>query len=100
MVYVSDHGESLGEKGVYLHSMPYMIAPKEQIEVPLIMWFGGGLESELKENLMKEKLNAPLSHDNLFHTMLGLMQVESSTYQPELDILNGILIPKKELKGN
>jgi lipid A ethanolaminephosphotransferase len=92
MVYVSDHGESLGENGVYLHSMPYMIAPKEQIEVPLIMWFGGDIETELKKDFLKERLNHPFSHDNIFHTVLSLMEIESSVLNPELDILNKIQI--------
>ena len=92
LLYVSDHGESLGENGVYLHSMPYMIAPKEQVEVPLIMWFGGGIETELKKDLLINKLNEPYSHDNIFHTMLGFMEIESSAYIPQLDILYNIQI--------
>jgi lipid A ethanolaminephosphotransferase len=39
VLYMSDHGESLGEKGLYLHGMPYFIAPKEQTHVPSIAWF-------------------------------------------------------------
>ena len=92
LVYVSDHGESLGENGVYLHSMPYMIAPKEQIEVPLIMWFGGSMETEMKKDVLRNKLNEPYSHDNIFHTMLSLMEIESSAYVPQLDILHDIQI--------
>lgn len=88
MFYVSDHGESLGENGVYLHSMPYMIAPKEQVEVPLIMWFGGEIEREIKKDLLKERLNQPFSHDNVFHTMLSLMEIKSSVFNSELDIIN------------
>ncbi|EGD17047.1 sulfatase-like hydrolase/transferase, partial [Xanthomonas hortorum] len=37
MIYVSD--QSLGEKGLYLHGVPYAIAPKEQTHVPMVMWF-------------------------------------------------------------
>lgn len=94
MFYVSDHGESLGENGVYLHSMPYMIAPKEQVEVPLIMWFGGEIEREIKKDLLKERLNQPFSHDNVFHTVLSLMEIESSSFNPEMDILNKIQFHK------
>lgn len=92
MLYVSDHGESLGENGVYLHSMPYMIAPAAQIEVPLIMWFGGNMEKETNYVQLRKILNEPFSHDNLFHTVLGMMEIESSVYDPKKDILHGIHI--------
>ena len=38
MFYISDHGESLGESGLYLHGMPYIFAPDSQTKVPLIVW--------------------------------------------------------------
>ena len=90
MVYVSDHGESLGENGIYLHGLPYMMAPKEQKDIAMIMWFGGEMESETNYVLLKKRLNEPFSHDNIFHTILGMFEVESSVYKPEMDILNGI----------
>ena len=90
MVYVSDHGESLGENGVYLHGLPYMMAPKEQKEIALIMWFGGMMEKETNYVSLKKILNDPFSHDNIFHTILGMMEISSSVYKPELDILNKI----------
>lgn len=92
MLYISDHGESLGENGVYLHSMPYMIAPKAQIEVPMIMWFGGHMARETNYVGLRRLINEPYSHDNIFHTILGMMEVKSSAYVPELDILHGIHI--------
>lgn len=92
MLYISDHGESLGENGVYLHSMPYMIAPKAQIEVPMIMWFGGHMARETNYVGLRRLTNEPYSHDNIFHTILGMMEVRSSAYVPELDILHGIHI--------
>lgn len=90
MMYISDHGESLGENGVYLHGLPYMMAPKEQKEVPLIMWFGGNMEKETNYVLLRKKINEPLSHDNVFHTILGMMEIKSSAYDPSLDFLHGV----------
>ena len=90
MLYISDHGESLGENGVYLHSMPYMIAPKAQIEVPMVMWFGGHMARETNYPALYKILNEPFSHDNIFHTILGMMEIESSVYDPKMDILHGI----------
>ena len=88
MVYMSDHGESLGEKGLYLHGMPYMFAPSEQTHVPFIMWVSQsysklfGLTSECLESHTADTT----SHDNLFHTVLGLMDVKATHYDPALDV--------------
>lgn len=98
MIYLSDHGESLGENGVYLHGLPYMMAPKEQKEVPMIMWFGGRMEEETDYIGLRKRINVPYSHDNLFHTTLGMFEIESSVYDPNLDILNGIHFHKKNKK--
>ncbi|WP_198304662.1 phosphoethanolamine transferase [Arcobacter vandammei] len=89
LVYMSDHGESLGENGVYLHGMPYPFAPKEQRNVASLIWLGdGAMEHEYdkaKINLLKDK---ELSQDNLFHTLLGLFEVETEVYKKDMDILN------------
>ena len=98
MLYVSDHGESLGENGIYLHGLPYMMAPKEQKDIAMIMWFGGEMESETNYVLLKERLKDPYSHDNVFHTILGMFEVESSVYKPEMDILNGVHIQINKVK--
>lgn len=92
MLYMSDHGESLGENGIYLHGLPYMMAPKEQKDVPMIMWFGGEMESETNYVILKKRLNEPYSHDNIFHTVLGMFEVLSPVYKTEMDILNGVHI--------
>ena len=92
LLYVSDHGESLGENGMYLHSAPYSIAPKEQTQVPMIMWFSKmfrqneGIDFQCLENRAK---NEQFSHDNYFSTVFGLMDMShvSETYQGEMDIL-------------
>lgn len=91
MLYVSDHGESLGENGVYLHAAPYAIAPKAQTHVPMVMWFGeGALNGEgIDRSCLEGKAKADeLSHDNLFHSVLGLYDVRTSLYQQDLDIFH------------
>lgn len=87
MLYVSDHGESLGEKNMYLHGLPYSVAPPEQTTVPLITWLSPGFEqvSRVSTRCLQNQRNKPLSHDNLFHSVLGLMSVKTSVYQRELD---------------
>lgn len=89
MFYMSDHGESLGENGFYLHGMPYMIAPNEQKHIASLLWLGDG---EMKEDYNIEKLNTyknkEFSQDNLFHTLLGLFEVETDVYKKDMDILN------------
>jgi lipid A ethanolaminephosphotransferase len=83
MLYVSDHGESLGENNLYLHGLPYAVAPEYQKHVPWIAWqspdFG------IQTACLQGKKNQNISHDNLFHTVLGMMDVETSLYQANLD---------------
>lgn len=86
MFYVSDHGESLGENGIYLHGLPYSLAPKEQKHVPALMWFGEGMDIDLSP--VKAKKDQQLSHDYVSHTLLGLMELESEVYNKNLDILS------------
>lgn len=87
MFYVSDHGESLGERGIYLHGMPNMIAPDAQRHVPAIMWFGANFDGIHLDEL-KLKSSRELNHENVFHTLLGMMEVETDVYDPALDILH------------
>lgn len=84
LLYVSDHGESLGESGVYLHGLPYAIAPDEQKHVPLAVWAP-------KQDLacMQARHDQPSSHDTLFHTVLGLFSVRTEAYLPTSDLLRG-----------
>ncbi|EAL9527224.1 phosphoethanolamine--lipid A transferase, partial [Campylobacter coli] len=84
LIYLSDHGESLGENGIYLHGMPYTIAPSYQTHIPVIFWSSD-------ENLMTTAQNHKslnLSQDNLFSTLLGYFDVKTSVYEPEYDLLN------------
>jgi lipid A ethanolaminephosphotransferase len=97
MLYVSDHGESLGENGVYLHAMPYVIAPRHQTHVPMVMWQSGGSQGSLgmKSNCLRDiAVEGPFSHDNLFHTVLGAHDVSTSVYDAGLDILRHCRIGK------
>lgn len=91
MLYVSNYGESLGEKNIYLHGLPYVIAPDEQKHVPFFLWFE---ESFLAENgidraCLLQKVNDPVSHDNLFHSVLGLMGIKTVMVEKNLDIFAG-----------
>ncbi|CAM0553300.1 Phosphoethanolamine transferase EptA [Vreelandella titanicae] len=88
MIYLSDHGESLGEKGLYLHGIPYAIAPDEQTHIPMLWWLSHDFSQ--RENIdiecLSETAETPASHDNLFHSVLGLLNVSTMIYQDELDI--------------
>lgn len=91
MLYVSDHGESLGENGLYLHGMPYAIAPREQTHVPMILWVpeGGALAATLRPGCLQGLIDKPASHDHLFHTTLGWVGARADVYKPERDLLAG-----------
>jgi lipid A ethanolaminephosphotransferase len=88
MIYVSDHGESLGEKGLFLHGMPYSIAPQEQTHVPMVMWFSPQFAQaeRLDVACLRAAAAAPASHDNLFPSILGLMDVRTRLYDAGLDL--------------
>lgn len=77
MLYVSDHGESLGEHGIYLHAAPYAIAPKEQTHVPAIVWMGNHFDYQLSQ--LKPYENYPLSHDDVFCSLLVAFELASKT---------------------
>ncbi|MES2319144.1 MAG: phosphoethanolamine--lipid A transferase EptA [Pseudomonadota bacterium] len=90
MLYMSDHGESLGENGLYLHGVPMPLAPEVQFSVPLIVWTsdkfkqsGGGMKDPAR-------LGGNRSHDVVFHSVLGAMGLRSSVYVPENDLFQAI----------
>jgi lipid A ethanolaminephosphotransferase len=91
MLYVSDHGESLGEKGLYLHGMPYAIAPSEQTHVPMVLWLSPLTthSGDVSLQCLRRKSGDPLSHDNLFHSVLGLLDVRTEVYKPARDLFDG-----------
>lgn len=90
LVYLSDHGESLGENGVYLHGLPYSIAPETQKHVPMLLWLSDDYQKRYGVNyacLQQKAKENDYSQDNLFSTMLGLMGVETQEYHAADDIL-------------
>ncbi|MBG6242583.1 MAG: phosphoethanolamine transferase EptA [Candidatus Symbiopectobacterium sp. Dall1.0] len=92
LVYLSDHGESLGEDGVYLHSMPYAVAPSQQTHIPMLMWLSHDYQQQfaVQETCLRQRAQTQsYSQDNLFHTILGMLNVTTNEYQPEWDILKG-----------
>jgi lipid A ethanolaminephosphotransferase len=93
LFYLSDHGESLGEAGIYLHGLPRSIAPDSQLHVPAVIWFGNSFDDVDLPALMKKR-KAPLTHDNLVHTILSFMEIQTEVYRPELDILDGCRKPE------
>ena len=88
LIYLSDHGESLGENGLYLHGVPYAIAPQTQTRVPMVMWLSSGFAASrgIDMQCMKREAQAPASQDNLFHSVLGLMQVSTPEYDGQRDL--------------
>jgi lipid A ethanolaminephosphotransferase len=91
MFYVSDHGESLGENGLYLHGAPYFMAPRQQTWVPMVMWFADRYAQKMGVDTacMRAKTNEPAAQDNMFATILGLADVQTSVRNPALDLSEG-----------
>ena len=90
-VYVSDHGESLGENNLYLHGLPFAIAPDVQKKVPMFLWFSDGFAagSALDLACLQQRAGKPAAHDHLFHTVLGLLDVRTSLHEPAWDLSHG-----------
>jgi lipid A ethanolaminephosphotransferase len=88
LLYVSDHGESLGENGLYLHGLPYAIAPTEQTHVPMLLWLSSGMRQHfgLDDRCLRANANKPHSHDHLFHSIVGLLDVQTSAYNADKDL--------------
>lgn len=90
LVYLSDHGESLGESGIYLHGTPYMLAPSQQTHIPFLFWLSKDYQQNYALNrdcLTHKAANDEVSQDNIFSTMLGMMDIKTKEYQRDLDIL-------------
>ena len=90
MIYMSDHGESLGEKNMFLHGMPYAIAPVAQRHVPAVTWMSERFRASRSIDLgcLKTNAAAPASHDNLFHSVLGGLDIKTRAYDPALDLFS------------
>lgn len=90
LIYVSDHGESLGENGMFLHGMPYNLAPDYQTQVPLLVWMSQGFSQSkgIDMDCLRSKTHLPYSHGNLFHSLLGVMDVSTEAYDTSLDLFS------------
>jgi lipid A ethanolaminephosphotransferase len=86
VMYVSDHGESLGDAGVYLHGLPYSFAPREQTHVPMWLWTNHH-QKDLRTCLARYQESEASSHDNIFYTLMQLLGIHSTVTAPELNML-------------
>lgn len=95
LIYASDHGESLGENGVYLHGMPYAFAPRVQKEIPLLMWASAGYiaRARLDMQCLRDRSVQQISHDHLYHTILGAAATIDEIYDPRMDVLDACRAP-------
>lgn len=90
MIYLSDHGESLGEHGMYLHGAPYRFAPTQQTHIPLLLWLSSDYSTTFgidRQCLQQQAKAEEVSQDNVFHTLLGMMDIQTREYQPALDMI-------------
>ena len=78
MIFVSDHGESLGEKNLYMHGLPLSIAPKEQYDIPFIVW--------VSDSSKQLKPNKTVSQNHVFHSVLNFLNIQSPVYNEEMNI--------------
>ena len=88
LIYVSDHGESLGENGLFLHGAPYYVSPDVQRIVPMVMWLSDEFKEDYKVSgaVIEKNIQKTVTHDHLYHTVLGLLNVKSSTYEKQWDL--------------
>lgn len=98
MLYVSDHGESLGENGLYLHGVPQSIAPDVQREVPFVVWLSASFRRDfhVSDRCLREHAAQPVSHDNLFHSLLGVLDIQTRAYEPAMDLFAPCRSPTAE----
>ena len=89
VLFLSDHGESLGEDGLYLHAAPYFLAPGTQTHVPMVMWFSEGYRQAfgLDTDCLMAKADQPQSQDDVLHTVLGIMDITTAVRSPSLDLV-------------
>ena len=89
-MYFSDHGESLGENNLYLHGAPWIISPEGQRHVPFMLWLSEGYRNRflIDGRCLAARAGQAFSHDNLFHSTLGLLDISTAVYNPKLDLFN------------
>lgn len=88
LFYVSDHGESLGEGGLYLHGAPYIFAPEYQTKVPMLAWMSPGYKTRfgIDQTCLEAQAGQSYSHANLFPSVLGMLDIRTKERDPDLDI--------------
>lgn len=86
MFYISDHGESLGENGLYLHGLPNLFAPDTQRHVPAILWTSDNFD-EIDMPALRKNRHKKYTHDNIFHTILSFVEIESVAFDSSMDII-------------
>ena len=79
MIFVSDHGESLGENNLYMHGLPRSIAPKQQYEIPFIVWTSDNSARQMKPNKI-------LTQNYVFHSVLNFLNIQSPIYKEQMNI--------------
>jgi lipid A ethanolaminephosphotransferase len=84
MFYISDHGESLGENGIYLHGLPYAFAPTDQTHIPMLFW-QNSLTQPYDVECIKSHSKDEISHDNFFDILLGMLSVKTNVYKQQQD---------------
>ncbi len=87
--YLSDHGESTGEHGLYLHGSPYAIAPSQQTHVPMLMWFSPAWQknNSAQYTCLTAQKSQKLSQDNLFPSLLNLLDVQTQVIDEKNNML-------------
>ncbi len=88
MLYMSDHGESLGENGIYLHGLPYFMAPQAQKHIGAMLWLGKQTKDSIDTKRLRKISNKDFSQDNLVHSILGLFGVKTELYNSKMDIFH------------
>jgi lipid A ethanolaminephosphotransferase len=78
VLYVSDHGESLGENNLYMHGVPFSMAPREQLEIPFVVW-----TSDASPGL---KDLPEVTQHHVFHSVLDFFNVDSPVFDENLSI--------------
>lgn len=101
LLYASDHGESLGEDGLFLHGLPRAIAPAAQTRIPMLLWLSEGFRdlTPASGRTLGGPMQIGLSHDNISHTLLGLFNVRSAYYRATMDLTTSLPAPSAISSG-
>ena len=90
MIFISDHGESLGENNMFMHGLPMKLAPKEQYEIPFLVWTSDNFRRYKPTAQSQEapagELPAVLEQHYIFHSVLDLLSIQSPAYNEKFDI--------------